>query len=158
MEGFLQSTLKWLMEALKEADVLLEGTILCVSTVREGKEFEKSSLDDRAFRTARALSRHVPIAVAGICVNSTNQEDRENVDALALSRLRELKKPWRISARVGQRAFKATLNIWNGQPANYKLAQDTFRCLLKNMEHQQEESDEKVRAKQAGPVPIDLGF
>jgi len=40
------------MEMLREEDVLLEGTILCVSTVREGKAFSKSSLEDRSFITA----------------------------------------------------------------------------------------------------------
>lgn len=121
---------------LKEEKVLIEATILCVSTIREGKKYDKTDLDDRAFLTAQSLSRYVPMAIAGIFVNSTNLEDRENVDALALQKLREFKAPWRISARVGQRAFKSTLNIWCGEEDNYKLAQKSFRTLLKNMEKQ----------------------
>ena len=133
------------MDMLKEEDVLLEGTILCVSTIKEGRDMPEFTLDDRAFLTARSLSRYVPTAIGGIIVNSTNLTERENVDALALSKLRDFKNPWRISSRVGQRVLNATLNVWNGQADNYKLAQDTFRCLLKNMEHQQE-----IFAKKAG--------
>ena len=64
--------------------------------------------------TARSLSRFVPTAIGGIIVNSTNDEERENIDALALQKLKQFKNPWRISARVGQRVIKATLNVWNG--------------------------------------------
>ena len=54
-------------------------------------------------------------------MNSTNMKDRENVDALALSQLREFKHPWRISSRVGHPVLQSTLNIWNGQAENFKL-------------------------------------
>lgn len=119
--------------------------MLCVSTIREGEENTASNLEDRAFLTARTLTKYVPPALGGIIVNSTNMKDRENVDALALSRLREFKNPWRISSRVGHPVLQATLNIWNGQPENYKLGQDTFRCLLKNMERQQKQLIEKSK-------------
>ena len=84
MENFFDTSLKYLMDFLREEEVILEGTILCVSTIREGKDHPECPLEDRAFLTARSLSRHVPAAIGGIIVNSTNYEDRENVDALAL--------------------------------------------------------------------------
>lgn len=99
-ESFFDSSLKYLMDNLKAEEVILEGTILCVSTIKEGSDNPECPLEDRAFLTARSLSRFVPTAIGGIIVNSTNMEDRENVDALALSRLREFKNPWRINCRV----------------------------------------------------------
>lgn len=129
---------------LKEEDVLLEATILCVGTVTSNSGLMEFTAEDRAFFTARSLSRFVPTAIGGIIVNSTNDEDRENVDALALQKLQQFQNPWRISARVGQRVIKSTLNVWHGENENYKLAQDTFRCLLKNMAHQFAVSKKKV--------------
>ena len=76
------------MEMLKEEKVLLEGTILCVGTVRSFSETMEFTPEDRAFFTARSLSRFVPTAIGGIIVNSTNDEDRENIDALALQKLK----------------------------------------------------------------------
>ena len=138
------------MDMLKEEDVLLEGTILCVGTMTSASEFLDFTPEDRAFFTARSLSRFVPTAIGGIFVNSTNDEDRENVDALALQKLKEFQNPWKISARVGQRVFKATLNVWHGQDENSKLAQDTCRCLLKNREYQYARS-KKQSDKQQTP-------
>ena len=89
------------MDMLKEEDVLLEGTIICVGTATSFSDDMEFTPEDRAFLTARSLSRYVPTAIGGIIVNSTNDEDRENVDALALQKLKEFQNPWKISARVG---------------------------------------------------------
>ena len=89
------------MDMLKEEDVLLEAAIICVGTVTSWSDSMEFTAEDRAFFTARSLSRYVPTAIGGIIVNSTNDEDRENVDALALQKLKEFQNPWRISARVG---------------------------------------------------------
>ena len=115
IESFFNTVLQQLMDMLKEEDVLLEGTILGVGTVTSFNQEMEFSPEDRAFFTARSLSRYVPTAIGGIIVNSTNDEDRENVDSLALEELKSFKNPWRISARVGQRVIKATLNVWHGQ-------------------------------------------
>lgn len=72
---------------LKKEEVLLEATIISVGSYRSYSENMDFSPDDRAFFTARSLSRFVPSCIGGIIVNSTNDEDREYVDVMAIHKL-----------------------------------------------------------------------
>lgn len=108
--------------------VLLEGIILKPNMVLPGLTCLQQASDEAvADATVQCLLRHVPAAVPGIAFLSGGQSAE-----LASARLNAMnvrfksRGPWALSFSYGRAIQQAALEIWHGQEANVKAAQQAL--------------------------------
>lgn len=118
-----EQILTMLMEELKAAHVLLEGTILKTNMVVPGKESgEVRSAEDVADATIAVFKKVLPDNLAGQAFLSGGQSEVE-----ATEHLNEMNKrgpfPWNLTFSYGRALLDSALKTWGGSPNNVEAAQ-----------------------------------
>ncbi len=105
-------TLDTLFAALKNQDVLLEGTILKASMVISGKHAEnRADVPTVAQQTVDILKQHVPANLAGVVFLSGGQGDEEATAHLdAMNKIGGL--PWPLSFSYSRAIQSPVLKLW----------------------------------------------
>ena len=121
-----EATLKSLYDALFEARVYLEGSLLKPNMVLPGKSSQdQASVAEIAEATVQALRRSVPSAVPGIVFLSGGQSPEQATENLnAMNALGD--HPWELSFSYGRALQEPTLNAWRGAPENFQEGQRLF--------------------------------
>lgn len=120
------ASLKSLYEALFDAGVFLEGTLLKPNMVISGTDAPvRANAEEVADRTVACLKRHVPSAVPGVVFLSGGQTEREATEHLHLMNQRH-DCPWPLSFSYGRALQKEALQVWQGKPENEGAAQEAF--------------------------------
>jgi fructose-bisphosphate aldolase class I len=121
-----EATLKSLYDALFEARVYLEGSLLKPNMVLPGKSSrEQSSVAEIAELTVQALRRSVPAAVPGIVFLSGGQSPEQATENLnAMNALGD--HPWELSFSYGRALQEPTLKAWRGASENFQEGQRLF--------------------------------
>jgi fructose-bisphosphate aldolase class I len=132
-------------KALSDHHVLLEGTLLKPNMVTPGSEAPKSTPEQIAEFTVRALQRTVPPAVPGIMFLSGGQSEEEATRNLNAMNALDTKKPWTLSFSFGRALQAHTLKTWAGKPENVAAAQAVFLSRCKA-------NSDAVLGKYAGPA------
>ncbi|MFN2432723.1 MAG: class I fructose-bisphosphate aldolase [Gemmatimonadota bacterium] len=128
-EVVTETTLRATFEALEEARVMLEGTILKSSMVVSGKgSRDQAGVREVAERTIRCLLRSVPAAIPGIVFLSGGQSEQQataHLNAMnAIQRERDL--PWELSFSYGRALQESAQKAWRGQAGNVAAAQKAY--------------------------------
>ncbi len=120
------ATLRAVYEALAEANVWLEGTLLKPNMVISGTDApSRAGRDEVAERTVRCLKRHVPSAVPGIVFLSGGQTEEEATEHLHIMNAAH-DNPWPLSFSYGRALQQAALKAWSGKNDNIPAAQAAF--------------------------------
>ena len=121
-----EAVLHEVFKALQRHRVVLEHMLLKPSMVVAGKEHApQPPVAEVAARTIRVLRRTVPVAVPGIFFLSGGQKPAEATAHLdAMNRLGP--QPWALSFSYGRALQEPVLQLWKGQPANARRAQDAL--------------------------------
>jgi len=108
--------------------VMLEGTILKPNMVLPGLTCStQASVDEVADITMKSLWRTVPAAVPGIAFLSGGQSAELASARLNLMNLRfKSQLPWALSFSFARAIQQPALEIWGGQEANVKAAQEAL--------------------------------
>ena len=119
-------TLNTVYDALFEAGVALEGTVLKPNMVVPGQHSGQTvSVEEVAEKTVRCLKETVPPAVPGIAFLSGGQSDKLATAHLsAMNALGGL--PWQLSFSYGRALQAAALKAWIGKSENVAAAQRAF--------------------------------
>ena len=119
-------TLNTVYDALFEAGVALEGTVLKPNMVVPGQQSGQTvSVEEVAEKTVRCLKETVPPAVPGIAFLSGGQSDELATAHLsAMNALGGL--PWQLSFSYGRALQAAALKAWVGKSENVAAAQRAF--------------------------------
>ncbi len=119
-------TLNTVYDALFEAGVALEGTVLKPNMVVPGQHSGQTvSVEEVAEKTVRCLKETVPPAVPGIAFLSGGQSDELATAHLsAMNALGGL--PWQLSFSYGRALQAAALKAWVGKSENVAAAQRAF--------------------------------
>jgi len=114
--------------ALREAHVILEGTLLKPNMVTPGKQSaNKASADQIGRATVQALQRSVPPAVPGVTFLSGGQSEEEaTVNLNAMNALPLGARPWKLSFSYGRALQKTVLKTWLGKKENFAAAQQAL--------------------------------
>ena len=117
-------------KALSDHHVLLEGTLLKPNMVTPGSDSAKTTPEEIAKYTVRALQRTVPPAVPGIMFLSGGQSEEEATRNLNAMNALDTKKPWTLSFSFGRALQAHTLKTWGGKKENVGAAQGVLlaRC------------------------------
>lgn len=105
-------TLDTLFAALKNQDVMLEGTILKASMVLSGKDASnRADIQTVAEQTVKCLTEHVPAELAGVVFLSGGQSDEEATAHLdAMNKIGNL--PWPLSFSYSRAIQSPVLKLW----------------------------------------------
>lgn len=105
-------TLDVLFAALKNQDVLLEGTILKASMVLSGKDaVNRADVQTVAAQTVKVLREHVPANLAGVVFLSGGQSEIEATAHLdAMNKINGL--PWPLSFSYSRAIQNPVLQLW----------------------------------------------
>ena len=119
-------TLNTVYDALYEAGVALDGTVLKPNMIVPGQHSgQTASVEQVAEMTVRCLKETVPPAVPGIAFLSGGQSDE-----LATAHLSAMNAqgglPWRLSFSYGRALQAAALKAWGGKSENVAAAQRAF--------------------------------
>ncbi|PSJ59316.1 class I fructose-bisphosphate aldolase [Pseudaminobacter soli (ex Li et al. 2025)] len=121
-----RATLVKLYDALYDARVKLEGSILKPNMVIAGKKSgQKNSPEEVAEKTLRLFRETVPVAVPGIAFLSGGQSDEEataNLNAINASG----PLPWKLTFSYGRALQAAPQKAWSGKAENVPAAQAAF--------------------------------
>lgn len=121
-----EKILSALFEELKNAGVILEGTILKTSMVLPGKQSgQKSSPAEVAEATLRVFKKVLPKELAGIAFLSGGQgeiEATENLNALN----QRGKQLWPLTFSYARALQDGATKAWAGKQENMEKAQKTF--------------------------------
>jgi fructose-bisphosphate aldolase, class I len=121
-----RATLVKLYDALYDARVKLEGSILKPNMVIAGKKSgQKNSPEEVAEKTLRLFRETVPVAVPGIAFLSGGQSDEEataNLNAINASG----PHPWKLTFSYGRALQAAPQKAWSGKAENVAAAQAAF--------------------------------
>jgi fructose-bisphosphate aldolase class I len=119
-------TLNTVYDALFEAGVALEGTVLKPNMIVPGQHSGQTvSVEEVAEKTVRCLKETVPPAVPGIAFLSGGQSDKLATAHLsAMNALGGL--PWQLSFSYGRALQAAALKAWGGKSENVAAAQRAF--------------------------------
>ncbi len=121
-----RATLVKLYDALYDARVKLEGTILKPNMVIAGKKSgRKNSPEEVAEKTLRLFRETVPVAVPGIAFLSGGQSDEEataNLNAINATG----PHPWKLTFSYGRALQAAPQKAWSGKAENVAAAQAAF--------------------------------
>jgi len=112
-------------KALRDQNVLLEGTLLKPNMCLPGAEWEgKRDSMKNAECTVRALKRSVPPAVPGITFLSGGQSEEEATNSLnAINNEKFGTLPWCATFSFGRALQKSCLAAWKGSDDNMEAAQ-----------------------------------
>lgn len=125
-EEVTSATLRAVYEALAEANVWLEGTLLKPNMVISGTDAPtRAGREEVAERTLRCLKRHVPGAVPGIVFLSGGQTEIEATEHLHMMNAGH-NNPWPLSFSYGRALQQAALKSWAGLDENIPAAQAAF--------------------------------
>lgn len=123
-----EGVLRVVFNQLSIQGVLLEGMILKPNMVLPGLTCPKQdSVDEVADATVKCLLRTVPVAVPGVMFLSGGQSAE-----LASARLNAMnvrfksQMPWALSFSFSRAIQQPALEIWKGQEANVKAAQQAL--------------------------------
>lgn len=121
-------TLDTLFAALKNQDVMLEGTILKASMVISGKDApNRADVQTVAEQTVKCLKEHVPDNLAGVVFLSGGQGDEEATAHLdAMNRLGNL--PWPLTFSYSRAIQNPVLKLWAAGDQDKALAAYSHRC------------------------------
>lgn len=121
-------TLDVMFAALKNQDILLEGTILKASMVLSGKEApERADVQTVAEQTVKCLKEHVPANLAGVVFLSGGQEDVEATAHLnAMNKLGDT--PWPLTFSYSRAIQNPVLKLWAAGDKEKALAAYLHRC------------------------------
>lgn len=121
-----KATLIKLYDALYEARVNLEGSILKPNMVIAGKKSgTKNSPEEIAEKTIRVFRQTVPTAVPGIAFLSGGQSDEEATANLnAINAIGP--HPWKLTFSYGRALQAAPQKAWSGKGENVAAAQAAF--------------------------------
>ncbi|KAJ1479721.1 fructose-1,6-biphosphate aldolase, partial [Baffinella frigidus] len=118
-------------KAMKDQNLLLEGTLLKPSMVTPGKAWvgKVTNLDVAAY-TVRTMQRTVPVAVPGVVFLSGGQSEEEATSNLNAMNTMPAKRPWSLSFSFGRALQSSCLKAWSGEDDNLKKAQTMLveRC------------------------------
>jgi len=121
-----RATLVKLYDALYDARVKLEGSILKPNMVIAGKKSgQKNAPEEVAEKTLRLFRETVPAAVGGIAFLSGGQSDEEataNLNAINASG----PQPWKLTFSYGRALQAAPQKAWSGKAENVAAAQAAF--------------------------------
>ena len=121
-----RATLVKLYDALYDARVKLEGSILKPNMVIAGKKSgKKNSPEEIAEKTLRLFRETVPVAVPGIAFLSGGQSDEEataNLNAINAAGA----QPWKLTFSYGRALQAAPQKAWSGKAENVAAAQAAF--------------------------------
>lgn len=125
-EGAIIETVAIVFDALKEADVSIEHTILKTSMAVSGKDAEhRADPNEVAERTIRALTTAVPKDTGGVVFLSGGQSPEEAVKNLnAMARMEP--HPWPITFSFSRALQSPVLDAWKGLDDNKDEAQAIF--------------------------------
>ncbi len=114
-------------DALYEARVELEGTILKPNMIVPGKDCPRqASVEEVADATVACFKRSVPAAIPGIVFLSGGQTEEEATAHLSAMNARHQGLPWELSFSYGRALQKSALEAWGGDPANAPAAQRAY--------------------------------
>lgn len=126
----LEATLKSMMEALKNAGVILEGTILKTSMAISGKDSGvKDSPQAVAQATINVFKKTLPKELAGVVFLSGGQSElqaTENLNAMHNPPAGGGELPWPVSFSYARALQDGATKAWAGKPENLKKAQSVF--------------------------------
>lgn len=114
-----ETVLSWVIKALSDHRVMLEGVLLMPSMVLPGSESAKVEPAVVAKHTLEAIHRTVPPAIPGIFFLSRAQRGEEatlNLNAMGRT---YMKKPWAISFAFGEPLQGSALRDWGGNNENW---------------------------------------
>jgi fructose-bisphosphate aldolase class I len=121
-----KATLVKLYDALFDARVKLEGSILKPNMIIAGKKSgQKNSPEEVAEKTLRLFRETVPVAVAGIAFLSGGQSDEQataNLNAINAAG----PQPWKLTFSYGRALQAAPQKAWSGKAENVATAQAAF--------------------------------
>jgi len=125
-EAVTTEVLHQVFDALHEARVYLEGSLLKPNMVLAGAESpQQASADEIARATVRTLRRTVPAAVPGIVFLSGGQSAVEATERLnAMNAIGP--HPWELSFSYGRALQEPVLAAWKGKDGNIDEAQKNF--------------------------------
>jgi len=130
-EHTLDVTVKWTelvvgecYQALRQANVLLEGTLLKPNMVVPGSGCAtKYSPEQIGHATVTALQRSVPVAVPGITFLSGGlSEENASLNLNAMNN-NNMKRPWALTFSFGRALQASCLKAWQGKKENIPAAQ-----------------------------------
>ena len=122
-----EATLRAVFASLTEQRVLLEGTILKASMVLSGKNApDRAGVEEVAQKTLLCLKRSVPAALPGVVFLSGGQSPREATAHLNAMNAMADRLPWKLSFSYSRALQEPCLNIWRGDAANGKSAQEAL--------------------------------
>jgi len=119
-----EQVLSFVYKALADHHIFLEGTLLKPNMVTAGQESsQKTTPQEVAAATTRALRRTVPAAVPGITFLSGGQdEESASVHLDAINRCPG-RKPWALTFSYGRALQASVLKAWEGKKENVPAAQ-----------------------------------
>jgi len=123
-----EETLRSVFIQLNSQRVMLEGIILKPNMVLPGLTCPEQASDETiAEITLQCLLRNVPAAVPGIAFLSGGQSAEHATARLnAMNARFKSRAPWALSFSYGRALQQPALEIWHGQEANIKAAQQTL--------------------------------
>jgi len=133
-EHTLDVTVKWTelviaecYMALRQANVLLEGTLLKPNMVVPGSSCKTGvSMEEIGHATVIALQRSVPVAVPGVTFLSGGlSEENASLNLNAMNN-NNLKRPWALTFSFGRALQASCLKAWQGKKENVSAAQKTL--------------------------------
>lgn len=121
-----EKVLSAVFRQLNKHGVLLEGALLKPNMVTPGSECpNKSSAEEIAFFTVRALARTVPPALPGVMFLSGGQSEEEA--SLNLNAMNKIgPHPWALSFSFGRALQASALKTWGGKDENKIAAQEVL--------------------------------
>jgi len=123
-----EETLRAVFNQLYTQGVVLEHMILKPSMVISGKGGSKqASVEEVAEATMTCLLRAVPAAVQGIAFLSGGQSNQQSAAHLnAMNTQFRSRAPWPVTFSYARAIQYPALEIWQGEDANVKAAQDAL--------------------------------
>lgn len=125
-EEVTTSVLHSVFSALEKNGVSVKGTILKTNFVHPGKDRqEKVDLEEVAKATLRVLTKTLPPDLPGVVFLSGGDSPEESTAHLNSVSSKE-DQPWQLSFSYARALQYPAIEMWKGQDANIKKAQDTF--------------------------------
>lgn len=118
----------YVMKALLDQNVLIEGMLLKPNMVTPGKECDKKATEGEiAFQTIKSLGRTLVPNVPGVVFLSGGQsEEQASLNLNAMNKIEGVRKPWALSFSYGRALQASCLKAWLGKPENVENAQKVF--------------------------------
>jgi fructose-bisphosphate aldolase class I len=120
-------TLKVVFDELDRQRVEPEQILLKPNMVIPGSDCsQRAGVEEVAQATVSCFARVVPAAVPGIVFLSGGQSERQATAHLNAMNALDRALPWELSFSYGRALQASALEVWRGQPANVRKAQEAF--------------------------------